>query len=380
MRPSPKIFVPDRCRVGFQERKGTFTGLLAYVIYYGPKGEIRKETSWKGWCKLDSGEPRLEPRDFENEPTGGFVLNKGIQRYSWSHFSSGRSMVRLYDPRGWEFEISPINLVMILMHVDCSKREICDEMVYAWTGGDLVLLPCNSTVFKEARSFSDLQAQKISSRDLVPGATYVTKKETAVVYLGRHMFFEDKDDRSHPDYGYKRVGKKCHMFRDQQGGWIAIPSVPSKIAAVDTPHCHDSYAEWLEAYLADPISSAIIDWEMTPMAADDLVPKKPDQPDHYVRGVGCCLTDQVESGFQRGVIYTAAEINEGPFWKRPDGFFLRHDEQLPDGDTVFIPRRRIERDGSWRYNSSRFPLTRNPEPERLVKLHALYENGAKKEW
>ena len=43
------IFVPKRINVGFQERSSTYTGKLAYVIYYDEKGTLRKEKSWNGW-------------------------------------------------------------------------------------------------------------------------------------------------------------------------------------------------------------------------------------------------------------------------------------------------------------------------------------------
>lgn len=43
------IFIPTKINVGFQERKDTYTGKLAYVIYFDEKGKLRKETSWQGW-------------------------------------------------------------------------------------------------------------------------------------------------------------------------------------------------------------------------------------------------------------------------------------------------------------------------------------------
>lgn len=39
------IFIPTKINVGFQERKDTYTGKLAYVIYFDEKGKLRKETS-----------------------------------------------------------------------------------------------------------------------------------------------------------------------------------------------------------------------------------------------------------------------------------------------------------------------------------------------
>lgn len=66
------IFIPEQLMVGFQNRKDTFTGKLAYVIYYDEKGKLRKEHSWQNWRDRN-----IDPQEFVNEPTTGFVLNKG---------------------------------------------------------------------------------------------------------------------------------------------------------------------------------------------------------------------------------------------------------------------------------------------------------------
>lgn len=67
------IFVPTKINVGFQERKDTYTGKLAYVIYFDEKGKLRKETSWQGW--RDESIPN---EIYDNEPMEGFVLNKKV--------------------------------------------------------------------------------------------------------------------------------------------------------------------------------------------------------------------------------------------------------------------------------------------------------------
>ena len=43
------IFIPKIINVGYQNRSGTYTGKLAYVIYYDEKGKLRKEASWNNW-------------------------------------------------------------------------------------------------------------------------------------------------------------------------------------------------------------------------------------------------------------------------------------------------------------------------------------------
>ena len=114
-----QLFIPSRIKVGFQVRSECFTKQLAYIIYYDATGKLRKEKSFNGW--IDTTIPTLE---LDNTPRSGFILNKDVTRDSWSHYSSGRSMIRVYDDRGFEFEITPSNLLFILMNTNCNKREL----------------------------------------------------------------------------------------------------------------------------------------------------------------------------------------------------------------------------------------------------------------
>ena len=78
-----QLFIPEKIKVGFQKRGDTYTGNLAYVIYYDQKGKLRKETSWESWR-----DKKIQSEEFTNEPTEGFVLNKGVggvrQSYGWN--------------------------------------------------------------------------------------------------------------------------------------------------------------------------------------------------------------------------------------------------------------------------------------------------------
>lgn len=89
------IFIPTKINVGFQERKDTYTGKLAYVIYFDEKGKLRKETSWQGWR-----DECIPNEIYDNEPMEGFVLNKkvGGDRYGWN---PRQTYTRVYDPSGF---------------------------------------------------------------------------------------------------------------------------------------------------------------------------------------------------------------------------------------------------------------------------------------
>jgi hypothetical protein len=154
------VFVAPKIKIGFQNRTDTFIGKLAYVIYYDEKGKLRKEKSWQSWR-----DKSIEPQDFDNVPTDGFTINKDIKRYSGEWFSSTRTMIRVHDPRGFEFEITTENLIGILMHTDCLRRGLIGSFVYAWVGPELVLLPTNSEEYKNAVKYTIGLSKRLPPRN-----------------------------------------------------------------------------------------------------------------------------------------------------------------------------------------------------------------------
>ena len=79
------------------------------------KGKLRKEASWNSWR-----DDKIPNDEFENVPIEGFVLNKKAGDYStgWDH---RHAYCRVYDPRGFEFEITIENLLYILENANCIK-------------------------------------------------------------------------------------------------------------------------------------------------------------------------------------------------------------------------------------------------------------------
>lgn len=39
------MFIPKKIKVGYQNRQDTYTGQLAYIIYYDKSNKVRKEAS-----------------------------------------------------------------------------------------------------------------------------------------------------------------------------------------------------------------------------------------------------------------------------------------------------------------------------------------------
>lgn len=180
---STTIYVPKRIKVGFNNRDDTYTGKLAYVIYYDEKGKLRKETSWDSWRNKS-----IESEEYDNEPTTGFVLNKKVGDYSGDWGNHRQAYCRIYDPRGFEFEITINNLLFILEHCTCCPgKGLEGDFVYGWDGTDLVLLPTNSPDYIEIEKYSKrINNRKIfTGKDLIIGATYLTKDNEEWIYMGR---------------------------------------------------------------------------------------------------------------------------------------------------------------------------------------------------
>lgn len=207
------MIIPKRIKVGYQSRGDTFTGKLAYVIYYDEKGELRKRHSWESW--IDSSIPTDE---FNNEPIAGFGINKKAGGYStgWNH---RQSYIRVYDPRGFEVEITVENLIYLIENTSYHKSKgFEDKLVYCWSGKDLVLIPVSSPDYTEIVEYNKLlhSKEKVSAKKLVVGGTYKTKQNEDFVYLG---YFEQWETHWVNDLVYtggvepnkKSKGKK-HFF------------------------------------------------------------------------------------------------------------------------------------------------------------------------
>ena len=226
------IFIPKTINVGYQNRSGTYTGKLAYVIYYDEKGKLRKEASWNGW--RDENIPNNE---YDNIPTEGFVLNKKAGDYStgWDH---RHAYCRVYDPRGFEFEITIENLLYILENANCIKgKGLEGEFVYGWDGKDLVLMPVESPDYKEISEFNKIihNNECVKAKDLIIGATYLTKDNENWIYMGKFDVYDRYEN-------WKNKGK--HFWFWKGSYFEHYRSMPKNkfIKCIDDK-CNEKYAD-----------------------------------------------------------------------------------------------------------------------------------------
>ena len=258
-----KLFIPQRINVGFQEREGTYTGKLAYIIYFDEKGVLRKEKSWQSWRNKD-----IDPIQFDNKPMDGFVLNKGVggarQSYGWN---ARNEYIRIYDPRDFEFEISVENLLFILRENDCMKgKGLTGQYIYGWNGTELVLLPTNCEDYKESINFTNAKSNKMSLRDLKAGYTYRLKDLSVITYIGKHKYYDNSLIWYYNRQSIK-YGEVCHIIYDESKESFSVLKNPKYLseeieesgeyANLVDKYYNSIYADIPDTFLVDGIAARV---------------------------------------------------------------------------------------------------------------------------
>jgi hypothetical protein len=232
------IYIPKKIKVGYRERNDTYTKKLAYVVCFDERGKLRKEASWEGWR-----DKKIEPHEFENEPTSGFVLNKKIGGYSsgWNH---RQTYVRVYDPRGFEFEINVTNLLYILENANSIKgKGLEGEFVYGWEGKDLILIPTESPDYVELTKYNEIvhNNEFIKAKELKIGGTYLSKDNTEHIYMGK--FDEYNYD------GTLKKGKSFYFaypnkYSQEEGkySFTTMKTMTKKYISCVSEECVENYA------------------------------------------------------------------------------------------------------------------------------------------
>lgn len=279
------LFIPNKIKVGYQERSSTYSGKLAYVIYYDAQGKIHKEASWNTWR-----DKKIPFDEFENEPLEGFVLNKkaGGTR---SHWDTRQTYTRVYDPRGFEIEITIPNLLHILESTDCIRgKGLVGTFVYAWDGKDLVLLSTQSADYDDLvqKTQTLMEDNYIRGSELKVGRTYSTIDGYTYTFMGKHP--EVKYDDSiishyHPltaDIQLLKSGVKAYTlskpkfwFVDHNGYVQTRTSVSRFLYSCVDDNVHQDYQSFVDKLESDCDFSPInyTDVESSNMTLDDIKKK-----------------------------------------------------------------------------------------------------------
>lgn len=203
-----RLNIPSKLKVGFQERPDTYSGKLAYVTYVDKKGKTAKHTSWEHWRSKN-----MDTLECDNKPTEGFVLNKRVGGYK-SGWNFRQTKCRVYDPRGFEVEISLENLLFILQECTSTKgKGLEGEFVYAWQGPELILLPICSEDYKLSTDLRDRQ-EKIMVKDLKLGAAYKSNDSSYIIYIGKMEWYiwDRKEDEIGSNQRYRYDSSNSRVY------------------------------------------------------------------------------------------------------------------------------------------------------------------------
>lgn len=230
-----------------------------------------------------SDDESIKPVEFENVPTEGFVLNKKAGGYStgWNHRST---YCRVYDPRGFEFEISIPNLLFILQETSAVKgKGLEGEFVYSWDGKDLVLLPAHCEEYKQSKQFTKLQDGKIGVKDLIPGCSYKKKNEQDLIYLGKFNWYALSYIRNNNSRELKI--EKYHIFYDENynksyGSKFVVLKNLSSFASRNSDVPVSNYAELMEEFSKSQYATKPVSLE----EESAIITERKNDSSHYVDG------------------------------------------------------------------------------------------------
>jgi hypothetical protein len=170
--------------------------------------------------------------------------------------------IRVYDPRGFEFEITVENLLYILQECTSVKgKGLEGEFVYAWDKKDLVLLPVSSQEYVSCADFTAGLSKKVSKSDMKEGCVYITKKQEHVIYLGKQQwfggtFYDWKDSASKSVWSFEDKGER-HVFAfiDEEkrscDKWFCdtgFTKISSKVSDVISTEYAKKFEEFKDSY------------------------------------------------------------------------------------------------------------------------------------
>jgi len=297
-----QLLIPDKLKVGFVARDDTYTKKLGYVIYYDQKGVLRKETSWQSWRNH-----KIPPVEVSNEPTEGFVLNKGVggQRHSYG-WNARNEAIRVYDPRDFEFEISVLNLLFILKECNCHKGAALEgKFVYAWNGGGLVLLPECSLDYQSSKKFTELQGKDVKGKELVEGTSYTTKRQQTLIYIGRLDYHFVVSDGPYESKKNQKGVLKKYVFWD--GKQFIFQDSVNNIAKQTSETVVLNFAELRDKYYKSPNGSKVVE-----LFTKTFEPKDPKKDMWYYEQQGVNGQEYIEFALRDETFYKGSGWHNEP--------------------------------------------------------------------
>ena len=177
-----KIF--NEIYVGINNKRTNDSGvplgfMVPYEDNYAGKKRVETVNRWlRGyWYEDDKTDDENETKILKNVPMTGFKVVDFASRWSTSN-----KLARVYDPNGYELEISIENLIDLILNTVIENGEIKAELVWARDGANNRLIRLDSDEYKEAVRTTEKSKKKVSAK---PGDVVVALHNVKYVYLGK---------------------------------------------------------------------------------------------------------------------------------------------------------------------------------------------------
>lgn len=235
------FIVPKELIVGFQKREDTYSGLLGFMNFKYPNGDMARERDFNSWSSKD-----IEKKEISNKPLRGFVINKSVER--WNSFASSNK-IRIFHPEGFEFEITVENLIALTNITNIISQEIMCDCVLAWRGNNVYLLPTSASEYKDICEMEEYTFDN----DLSKKHFYASKKFSKLLWLKDTMFFDLNDNVIRKINTKILLSKSINEITEQEREKYELYEEytnQKELAYTPTQKCFDNYVLFLKEYIA----------------------------------------------------------------------------------------------------------------------------------
>lgn len=214
---------PDEFYVGFKAQ-GVNEPHLAFLTPFDTTAAFkkRKDTvdNWadtyivvNGRYTKDTGIPAINVR---NEPLLGFKISESVKRTGG--WNSGNVVWRIYDPRGFEWEIPSANLAQIITQTGISAGGVINgRCLIGRLGANNILIPEGTDLWDQMLTDMETRHKKAIAKvitDLHPGDAITLKDGSEGFYLGkRKMMLTVPDDLE----AFKEHGSSSYTYYRKLG-------------------------------------------------------------------------------------------------------------------------------------------------------------------
>ena len=180
---------------------------LAFLTPYEENAAGRKRIESADKWARDYNKEAIETKIFDNESLDGFEICREVKRTYWG---GGNVVWRIFDPRGFELEISSANLAKILTFATIEAGVIKSKCIWGRLGAKNILIPegCpdyqNVKIRAEELNDSKIMASRIiKPSDIAIGQSVILHNDERGVYLGKWFILTDSKYSNYKAQGAK---------------------------------------------------------------------------------------------------------------------------------------------------------------------------------